>query len=135
MDPVDVATLVEGKGVSDSANFGSGREVTIVSLERWLEICAGLDADVDPSARRADLLVSGVDLERTRGRLLSVGECLLRIGGEVRPCERMDEAYRGLREAMAPRWGGGAWAEVIRGGEIRLNDPVAWHAELFADIP
>jgi MOSC domain-containing protein YiiM len=77
--------------------------------------------------------VSGIDLERTRGRLLGIGECLLRIGGEVRPCERMEEAHRGLRDAMSPRWGGGAWAEVIRGGEIRVNDAVAWHAELFAD--
>lgn len=135
MDPVETATLVDGKGVQDSANFGSTREVTIVSLERWLEVTSELGADVAPSARRADLLVSGIDLERSRGRLLSVGECVLRIGGEVCPCERMDEAYRGLRDALAPRWGGGAWAEVIRGGEIRVKDPVSWQAELFADTP
>ena len=133
MDRVESAMLVAGKGVADSANFGSTREVTIVSLERWLEITSELGADIDPSRRRADLLVSGVDLERSRGRLLNVGACLLRIGGEVRPCDRMEEAHRGLREVMAPRWGGGAWAEVIRGGEIRTSDPVAWHAELFAD--
>ena len=135
MDPVPAATLVEGRGVRDSANFGSHREVTIVSLERWLDVTAELGADVDPSARRADLLVSGVELEQSRGRLLTVGGCLLRIGGEVRPCERMDEACRGLRGVMAPRWGGGAWAEVIRGGEIRVSDPVSWHAELFSVIP
>jgi MOSC domain-containing protein YiiM len=135
MDAVDTATLVEAKGVRDSANFGSHREVTLVSLERWLEVTSVLGADVDPTARRADLLVSGVDLERSRGRLLGIGACLLRIGGEVRPCERMDEARRGLRAAMEPQWGGGAWAEVIRGGEIRVSDPVAWHAELFADSP
>ena len=135
MDPVDTATLVEGKGVRDSANFGSHREVTLIALERWLEVTSELGTDVDPAARRADLLVSGIDLERSRGRLLDVGGCLLRIGGEVRPCERMEEACRGLREAMEPHWGGGAWAEVIRGGEIRVSDPVSWHAELFADSP
>jgi MOSC domain-containing protein YiiM len=135
MDPVESATLVEGKGVRDSADFGSHREVTIISLERWLELTSQLGADIDPSARRAELLVSGVDLERSRGRLLNIGDCVLRIGGEVRPCERMDEAYRGLRSAMATRWGGGAWAEVIRGGGIRVSDPVSWHAELFADLP
>ena len=135
MDPVETATLVDGKGVRDSANFGGTREVTLVSLERWLEITSELGADIDPSARRADLLVSGVDLERSRGRLLNVGECVLRIGGEVQPCERMEEAHRGLRDAMTPHWGGGAWAEVIRGGEIRVTDPVSWHAELFADTP
>ena len=133
MDRVSGATLVEGQGVVDSANYGSHRQVTIISLERWLEMMSELEADVDPSARRADLLVSGVDLERTRGRLLQVGECLLRIGGEVRPCERMEEARRGLREVMAPHWGGGAWAEVLKGGDIRIGDSVSWHAELFAD--
>lgn len=132
MDPVSAATLVEGQGVRDSANFGSYRQVTLISLERWLEITSELGADVDPSARRADLLVSGVDLEKSRGRLLNIGDCVLSIGGETRPCERMEEARRGLREAMTPRWGGGAWAEVIRGGEIRLNDPVSWQADLFS---
>ena len=131
MDAVDVATLVEGRGVQDSANFGSHRQVTLISLERWLEILSELGADVDPSARRADLMVSGVDLESSRGRLLTIGSCLLRVGGEVKPCERMDEAWRGLRAAMAPHWGGGAWGEVLRGGDISVGEPVSWHAELF----
>jgi MOSC domain-containing protein YiiM len=131
MDPVEGATLVEGKGVQDSANFGRHRQVTLIALERWLAIMGELEADLDPSARRADLLVSGVDLERSRGRLLNVGECVIRVGGEVRPCERMEEAFRGLREAMMPLWGGGAWGEVLRGGSIVVGDPVAWHGELF----
>src|ERR687895_567840 len=101
MDPVDTATLVEGKGVRESANFGKPREVTIISLERWLEMISELGADVDPAARRAELLVSGVDLEHSQGRLLKVGACVLRIGGETPPCERMDEAYRGLRGVMS----------------------------------
>ena len=133
MDPVDAATLVEGKGVHNSANFGSHRQVTLIALERWLEIMSELGADVDPSARRADLMVSGLDLERTRGRLLAIGSCVLRIGGETRPCERMDEASRGLRSVMEPHWGGGAWAEVVRGGELSVGNAVAWHAELFAE--
>ena len=133
MDPVDTATLVEDKGVADSANFGSHRQVTLIALERWLEMMAELDADVDPSARRADLMISGVDLERSRERLLRIGDCLLRIGGEVRPCERMEEAYRGLRDVMVPQWGGGAWGEVLRGGTIAVGDPVEWHAELFQE--
>ena len=133
MDPVDEALLVEGGGLRESANFGSHRQVTLISLERWLDMMAELEADVDPSARRADLLVSGIDLERTRGRLLSIGACLVRIAGEVRPCERMDEACHGLREVMSDRWGGGVWAEVVRGGPIQVNDPVAWHGELFAE--
>ena len=133
MDPVDTAILIEGKGVQHSASFGGHRQVTLIALERWLEMMSLLGADIDPCSRRAELMVSGLDLERTRGRLLTVGGCVLRIGGETRPCERMDEAYRGLRTAMEPRWGGGAWAEVVRGGEVNVGDAAAWHAELFRE--
>ena len=131
MDRVESATLVEGSGLEGSANFGSHRQVTLIALERWLEIMAELESDLDPSARRADLMVSGVDLERSRGRLLKIGDCVVRLAGEVRPCERMEQALRGLREAMSPRWGGGAWGEILRGGPIEVGDPVAWHGDLF----
>ena len=70
---------------------------------------------------------------RLRGPVHSRGGVsgVIRIRGEVRPCERMDEAYRGLRDALAPMWGGGAWGEVLRGGSIAVGDSVSWHAELF----
>jgi len=30
---------------------------------------------------------------------------------------------------MKERWGGGAFAEVVDGGEIRVGDDVAWEAD------
>jgi MOSC domain-containing protein YiiM len=126
MDPVETAVLDAGRGIRGNANYGGRRHVTIVAAERWAALTAALGADVDPSARRANLLVSGLELENTRGRILRVGACRLRVGGETRPCERMEEACPGLQEAMRPHWGGGAWAEVLEDGEIRLGDPVEW---------
>jgi MOSC domain-containing protein YiiM len=125
-EPVDRATLVQGKGIEGNADRGGRRQVTIVAQERWTELMAELDAATEPSARRANLLVSGIDLEETRGRLLRIGACELRVGGETRPCERMDEALPGLQEAMKARWGGGVFAEVVVGGEIRVGDAVGW---------
>ena len=135
MDPVASASAVEGRGVVGSASYGSHRQVTIISLERWRELMGELDADLDPAARRAELLISGLNLERSRGRLIAIGPCVFLVGGETRPCERMDEALPGLRSAMEERWGGGVWVEVVRGGEIRVSDPVSWHAELFTEPP
>jgi MOSC domain-containing protein YiiM len=83
-----------------------------------------LGADVDPSERRANLMVSGIDLHDTRGHVLFVGECAIEIGGETRPCERMDDAHPGLREAMKPDWRGGVFGRVLVGGTVRRGDSV-----------
>jgi len=126
MDPARDAVLEAGKGLVGSANYGGRRHVTIISAERWAEMTAELHADIDPAARRANLMVRGLDLENTRDRVLLIGACRLVIGGETRPCERMDEAHAGLQEVMRSRWGGGAWAVVDVGGEIRVGDDARW---------
>lgn len=120
------ATLIAGSGIDGNADRGGRRQVTILSADRWAEIMAEVGAGLDPGARRANLLVSGIDLAESRGRILRVGPCELRVRGETRPCERMDEALPGLREAMRARWGGGVFAEVVTGGEIAAGDAIAW---------
>jgi MOSC domain-containing protein YiiM len=126
MDPVDRATLVAERGLTGNANQGGRRQVTIIAVEAWDRLMAELGASVDPSARRANLMVSGLDLEDSRERILRVGACRIWIRGETRPCERMDEALPGLRDAMRPRWGGGAYGVVLEDGEIRVGDPAEW---------
>ena len=126
MDPVSEATLVAGTGLDGNANRGGRRQVTIISAERWREMMTALGRTLDPSARRANLLISGLDLQDTRDRVIQVGGCRLRVNGETRPCERMDEAADGLRAIMAERWGGGVYTEVLDDGVIRIGDTVDW---------
>jgi MOSC domain-containing protein YiiM len=71
-------------------------------------------------------MVSGIDLAHTRDRVLRVGGCRLRVNGETKPCERMDEAAPGLRAIMTPDWRGGLYAEALDDGIIQVGDDVAW---------
>jgi len=128
MDRAERAALVAGRGIVGNADQGRRRQVTILEAERWAEATAELGSSLDPAARRANLLIADLRLAGTRGRILAIGPCRLRILGETRPCERMDEALPGLRRAMDPDWRGGAFAEVLEGGEIAVGDPVAWVA-------
>ena len=126
MDPRDAAFLVAGRGLAGNANQGGRRQVVLLAEESWNEATAELGVDLDPSARRANLLISGLSLEGTRGRILRVGPARLRIWYECTPCYQMDEACPGLQEALRPHWRAGACAEVIEGGEVRAGDEVGW---------
>ncbi|HEX8848284.1 MAG TPA: MOSC domain-containing protein [Gemmatimonadaceae bacterium] len=124
MDEARSARLVTGRGIAGNANQGGRRQVTIIEREAWARMRRELDASLSPGTRRANLMVSGVPLENARGRVLRVGECRIRLFGETRPCERMDEALPGLRSVMRPHWRGGAFGEVLEGGTIALGDAV-----------
>ena len=126
MDPVDSAEFEAGRGIVGNVDRSRRRQVTLLERESWERLMRDLHATVDPSARRANLLVSGISLYDTRGRVLEIGSVRLSIGGETTPCERMDEALPGLQSAMRDQWAGGAFAQVLTAGIIRVGDPVAW---------
>ena len=126
MDERETAVLVLEQGLEANANQGGKRQVTLLDVDSWEELLSEMATALDPSVRRANLLVSGVSLRESRGRILALGESRLRIDGETRPCERMEEACTGLQEVMRPKWRGGAYAEVLEGGQIRVGDAVRW---------
>ena len=134
MDSVAEATLIAGQGVAGSVDRSRRRQVTLLESEAWAACMTELGVEEDPARRRANILLSGVKLFDTRGRTLIVGETRLAIGGELTPCERMDEVTPGLGAALAPEWRGGVFAQVLAGGVIRVGDAVAWDSAVVKPV-
>ena len=100
------------------------RQVTVLSREAWEKACADVGAELPWKLRRANLLVEGLDLEKTTGRVLRIGDVALEVTCETDPCRVMDLQHPGLREALTPKWRGGASCRVVSGGRIELGDEV-----------
>lgn len=98
MDARTEATFVAGKGIDGNTCRSSTRQVTIIAREQW------------------------------EAMIRELGAARIRIGGETRPCGRMDEAYDGLRAAMDGEWRGGVFGEVLDDGIVIVGDPVAWES-------
>jgi MOSC domain-containing protein YiiM len=126
MDAVVEAELIEGKGVAGNVDRSRRRQVTLLERESWERCMAETNGAADPSRRRANILVSGIRLAHTRSRVLRIGDARLAIGGELTPCERMEEVHAGLQAALSVEWGGGVFAQVVTAGFIRVGDHVDW---------
>lgn len=130
MIELDRARLTVEKGVEDDLRGKVGpRQVTVLSLEAWREACREIgESDLSWTVRRANLLVSGLDLRESTGGHLRLGGAILKITGETDPCIRMEQARAGLMSALAPAWRGGVTCRVRSSGLIEVGDEVSLEA-------
>lgn len=128
MDVCNTAPVLFETGVGkDSRGLKKGkRQVTVMSEEAWREVCSELNQEIPWTTRRANILISEIALEKTKGSFLKIGTCTLEVTGELIPCNRMDEQVPGLTETLASKWRGGVTCKIIEEGEISLNDEVSF---------
>ena len=123
MEETVTARITVESGVNGDARGQPGRrQATVISRHAWEAACAELGVTHLPwTTRRANLLIDGIDLQGKVGYDLRVGNAVLTISGETRPCEVMERAYPGLKEALKPEWRGGVVCRVTRPGDVTVG--------------
>ncbi|GAB4264853.1 MAG: MOSC domain-containing protein [Candidatus Promineifilaceae bacterium] len=116
---VDVDTGIEG----DYHTRGA-RMVTVLFKDSWEAACAELDVILPWTTRRANVYVDGILPLDCVGKQLQIGDVLLEVTGETRPCHIMEAAQPGLRAALGPEWRGGVTCRVLQSGAIQRGDAV-----------
>jgi len=91
MEEVTAARITVESGVNGDARGKPGRrQATVISRRAWEAACTELGvAHLPWTTRRANLLVDGIDLRGKIGYDLRVGDAILTISGETRPCQVM----------------------------------------------
>jgi MOSC domain-containing protein YiiM len=127
MEALESALISRAAGVDgDSRGKAQRRQVTILFAQDWKDATREAGADLPWTARRANVLVTGLANPRRPGGLLQIGAARIRILGETEPCTRMDAALAGLQAALAPDWRGGVLGRVEVDGHVQLGDASLW---------
>jgi len=121
-DRADVT--VDAGILGDARGTFRKRQITVLFLPSWVEACAEVSADLPWTMRRANFLVDGMTAPQRPGSRLRVGDVVLEVTQETHPCEVMERAHPGLREALRPDWRGGVCCSVLVGGHVAVGDPV-----------
>ncbi len=124
MIEIDQCSVLAGKGLELETRKPGTRNVTLLAVLSWQDVCRDLNVELPWHIRRANLLVEGADLQSFLSKTISIGELRVEILDETRPCKLMDELHEGLREALKPAFRGGVFGRVLTGGAIAVGDTV-----------
>jgi MOSC domain-containing protein YiiM len=124
---VDTATVTAEVGIDGDHAVGGKRQITLLTIEGWQQACEELGHAVDPSVRRANLLIEGLDLAAHIGGSVKVGPVIIDITGETHPCELLDDGNVGLSNALRSDRRAGVFGTVRVGGELHVGAECTEH--------
>jgi MOSC domain-containing protein YiiM len=128
VEAVERVTVVAGKGVEGDRMFGdhepgSGHDLTLVPAESLEALAEETGIRLEPGQTRRQVTTRGVDVNALVGRRFTVGS-VEAVGIELcEPCNHLESLTEpGVMRGLAHR--AGINADVVRGGEISVGDPV-----------
>lgn len=122
VEPRDALELTSAGGVMGDHTFGGKRHVTLIFEDDWAAGCAELGRDVDPSGRRANVMLSGGNGQRLVGQTIRLGDVRVEVKSITAPCPIMNQAATGLMDALKPDGRAGVWGLVLDEGTLRPGD-------------
>ena len=133
---VPEARAVAGEGLEGDRYFkkvgtysdkpGTGRHLTLVELESVEALSRDFKIELDPTQTRRNIVTRNIPLNHLVGRQFLLGREVVVVGMRLcEPCEYLEKlSAKGVREALLHR--GGLRADIIKGGTIRVGDPVTY---------
>jgi MOSC domain-containing protein YiiM len=118
----DALELKTEGGVVGDHTYGGKRHVTLIFEDDWAAGCAELGREVDPSGRRANVMLSGGNGQRLVGNTIQVGDVRIEVKSITAPCPIMEKAAVGLMDALKPDGRAGVWGMVLDDGTLRPGD-------------
>ena len=120
----DSADAIVGQGLEGDHAGGGNRQVTLIEQEKWRAACQELGRELSGGMRRANLVVEGLSLSQAIGGRLRLGDVMIHVRGETRPCRLMDDKVAGLQQALSPDCRGGVYGKVVEGGVVSVGTVV-----------
>jgi MOSC domain-containing protein YiiM len=124
MDRQESIFIHQETGIEGDYHTRGSRQVTVLFKDSWEAACAELNVDLPWTTRRANVYVDGLLPTDCVDKQLQIGEVLLEVTGETRPCDIMEAAQPGLRAALQPEWRGGVTCRVLQSGAVQRGDAV-----------
>jgi MOSC domain-containing protein YiiM len=122
---VAAAEARAGNGLVGDHARGGNRQVTLMEREAWQAAISDAGREnLPPSGRRANVVVEGFSLAEAIGRRIRVGECVIDVVAELRPCKLMEDVTPGLMKALDPACRGGVYGRVVQSGRIEAGATV-----------
>lgn len=125
-EPLTEAVVRADRGIEGDwrGRPNSGGQLTLIEEEALEGVARRLGITVQPGSSRRQVVVRGMALNPTVGKVLRVGEVEVEVVMLCDPCDNMERKIApGARDALTSR--GGIRTRVLKGGTLRVGDRVS----------
>jgi len=124
MKQVDQVHAHAQGGLSEDIEVKNHRGVSLLSTEQWQDVITDLGRPVPWYERRANVLIDCGGMLELIGRQLQIGDVLLDVTMETKPCAFIESLHTGMFDALKPDGRGGVCCRIHQGGVFKVGDQV-----------